>query len=216
MIRQSDPEANVSDSGRRTSVKLEQSKLTSFSTSAEIETEFDFDAFEAASLAVTREQFFRDCQGRSGTTLMVDILGKTYSWVIEGDQPSLIVGNTSDCELRIDDPQLPSRLCYLQWIDGKLFGFDIQQMKSSTNDRPPASIRIGQQPVQIGPCRFVLLDEAEEPARNSLPNCPIEKSTAFVNDLPQLRLTFSAVEQDDNHWPIDRPLTLIGGSSQCK
>jgi hypothetical protein len=35
-------------------------------------------------------------------------------------------------------------------------------------------------------------------------------------EFPQVRLKFDGVEQTDNQWPVDRPLTLIGRSAQCK
>ena len=79
--------------------------------------------------------------------------------------------------------------------------------------KPKTNPWVERQPLQIGPCRLTIVGEesATTPAFN-----PLDRSPQLANEFPQVRLKFDGVEQSDNQWPVDRPLTLIGRSSQCK
>ena len=187
---------------------VEESQLTTTG----LETEFDVAALAAAA---AREQLFRECQGRLGTQLLVELPGAAHPERLELDQPFLLIGRDPDCHLRLDHPGVGSRRVYLQWVAGHLFCTDLDSEAEPrpVRRKPKANPWVERQPLQIGPCRLTIVGEesATTPAFN-----PLDRSPQLANEFPQVRLKFDGVEQSDNQWPVDRPLTLIGRSSQCK
>lgn len=180
-------------------------------TATGLETEFDAAALDATA----RENLFHECQGRRGMQLLVELPGVAYPERLELDQPFLLIGRDHDCDLRLDHPGVGSRRVYLQWVAGHLFCTDLDGETDLRPGRrkPKTNPWVERQPLQIGPCRLTIVGEesATTPAFT-----PLDRSPQLANEFPQVRLKFDGVEQSDNQWPVDRPLTLIGRSSQCK
>ena len=184
----------------------EESQLTATG----IETEFDVAALDSA-----REQLFHECQGRRGMHLLVELPGADEPARLDLDCPYLLIGRDRDCELRLDQPEVAPRQAYLQWVAGHLFCTDLGVAAGPRlRKRPPnASPWVERQPQQVGPCRLTIVGEESHsaPAFN-----PLDRSPQLAAEFPQVRLKFDGVEQSDNQWPVDRPVTLIGRGSQCK
>lgn len=210
---------------RRRRLMLLQSKLSSAAngdelavdvadksqlTATGIETEFD-----AAALDSAREQLFHQCQGRRGMHLLVELPGVAQPARLELDRPFLLVGRDSDCDLQLDHSDVSPRQVYLQWVAGHIFCTDLVGDADPRSGRraPKANPWVERQPLQVGPCRLTILGEESPtaPAFN-----PLDRSPQLAAEFPQVRLKFDGVEQSDNQWPVDRPVTLIGRGLQCK
>ena len=175
-----------------------------------IETEFDVAALDSA-----REQLFHECHGRREMHLLVEWPGAAQPERLELDRPFLLIGCDPTCDLPLDHPDVAPREAYLQWVAGHLFCTDLGREVGPRSDRraPKASPWVERQPLQIGPCRLTIVgDESDSTPAFS----PFDRSPQLAAEFPQVRLKFDGVEQSDNQWPVDRPVTLIGRGSQCK
>lgn len=175
-----------------------------------IETEFDVAALNSA-----REQLFHECHGRSGMHLLVELPGVAQPERLDLDRPFLLIGRDSDCDLRLNHSDVSPRQVYLQWVAGHLFCTDLVGEVGSRPSRrtPRANPWVERQPLQIGPCRLTLVGEESHAAPAF---SPLDRSSQLAAEFPQVRLKFDGVEQSDNQWPVDRPVTLIGRGAQCK
>lgn len=170
---------------------------------------------EAVALEIAREQLFHECQGRRGVHLLVELPGAAQPARLELDRPFLLIGRDAACDLRLDHPEVSPRHAYLQWVAGHLFCADLGSEagllpgKRTVKPQPWVESR----PLQIGSCRMTLVGN-EPPAAPAFN--PLDRSPQLAAEFPQIRLKFEGVEQNDNQWPVDRPLTLIGRGTQCK
>ncbi len=184
-------------------------------TSSSIETDLEVAAIDTATQAAASERFFRECGGRPSVQLLVELPGVAQPARIGLDRPFLLIGRDPACDLRLDQPDVSPRHAYLQWVSGHLFCTDL----GSETGLLPGRRQVGAgpwvegQPLQAGPCRMSLVGgEPQSPPAAS----PLERSPQLAAEFPQVRLKFDGVEQDDNQWPVDRALTLIGRGAQCK
>lgn len=171
--------------------------------------------FDVAVLDSAYERFFRECHGRRGMHLLVESPGAARPKRLELDRPFLLIGRDPVCDLQLDHPEIAPRQIYLQWMAGHLFFADLaaETGPPSGPHKPTAYPWIEHDPVQLGPCRLTLVGERADttPAFS-----PLVRSPQLAVEFPQVRLKFDGVEESDNQWPVDRPVTLIGRSSQCK
>ncbi|MBS0205377.1 MAG: hypothetical protein JSS49_20935 [Planctomycetes bacterium] len=154
---------------------------------------------------VARRSLFAECRGQSGLQLVLEVTGEAHARKISLDQPFLILGAGSWCDVQIDHPDVqPCHVC-VQWIDGRLFGCSLDSAK-------PVTHWIGRKPVKFGPFRLSVpdIDTVEGIAD------PQSRNPGLADEVPQVQLKFDGVEQQDNLWPVDRNLTLIGRGSHCK
>ena len=187
-----------------------ESAVESRLTATGIESEFD-----VAALDSVREQLFQECHGRRGMHLLVELPGVAQPERLDLDRPFLLIGRDPDCDLRLDHSDVSPRQVYLQWVAGHLFCMDLVGETGPRPGRrtPRVNPWVERQPLQIGPCRLTLVGEES----NSAPAfSPLDRSPQLAAEFPQVRLKFDGVEQSDNQWPVDRPVTLIGRGSQCK
>ncbi len=168
-----------------------------------------------AALDSAREQLFHECQGRPGMHLLVELPDADQPERLELDRPFLLIGRDRGCDLRLDHPQVGSRRVYLQWVAGHLFCTDLDAEAGPRPGRrtPKGNPWVERQPLQVGPCRLTIVGEESHaaPAFN-----PLDRSPQLAAEFPQVRLKFDGVEQNDNQWSVDRPVTLIGRGAQCK
>lgn len=152
-------------------------------------------------------QLFQECQGLTGLTLLVEVVGEAHARKISLDRPLLLIGHDSQCDVVINHPAVGPRCAYLQWIDGRVFACGL----GSTGQKPVAAW-VGRKPVSIGPLRISIpnVEAQADPAD------PQARNPELAEELPQVQLKFAGVEQRDNLWPVDRPLALIGRGPQCK
>ncbi len=167
-----------------------------------------------------RQQLLRESGARTTAELRVEITGHEAQ-VVRLDQPFILIGRSPTCDVPFDHPAVLPRHLYLQWIDGRLFCCTLGMPSQKS---PALGIWIGEEPVLVGPFQLSIIESDDLPSLttqqtgdNSLMGSdPLGKSVELANDVPQVQLTFAGVEQSDNFWPVDRPLTLIGCGSQCK
>ncbi len=184
-------------------------------TSSSIETDLDLAALDSFARDAAGERFFRECGGRTGVQLLVELPGVAQPARVGLDRPFLLIGRDPACDLRLDHPDVSPRHAYLQWLGGHLFCTDLGDETSLLPSRRKAGLGpwVERQPLQAGPCRMSLVGgEPQSPPASS----PLERSPQLAAEFPQVRLKFDGVEQDDNQWPVDRALTLIGRGAQCK
>lgn len=158
--------------------------------------------------AVAREQLLRDCQGRTGVQLLVEVAGEAKPRKVTLDQPFVVIGRDVDCGLQIDHPSVLPFHIYVQWVDGQLFA-------CSLGDSPAVAADCGwvrRKPIRFGSIRISIPD-VDSPGELGDPQI---RNTELASEVSQVQLRFSGVEQRDNLWPVDRSLTLIGRGTQCK
>lgn len=182
----------------------------SLGTEASIGLEVDSAAFEASC-----EQLFHESQGRRGVYLNVELPGSTQPARLRLDRPFLLIGSDSRCDLRLEHPDVSPRHAYLQWVAGHLFCTDLgSETGLLAGPRKDKSVPwMERQPMQIGLCRMWLEGDEDFPPPEFH---PLDRSPQLAAEFPQVRLKFDGVEQTENQWPVDRPLTLIGRGTQCK
>lgn len=170
----------------------------------------DSNASAIASLAADElpERFFRDCCGQSGLRVMVEVPGQAHPRLRDIDQPCLIIGRDATCDMRVDHPDVAPRHAYLQWIEGRIYGFSL----TTPEPGKPSGGWISRKPVTIGPLR-ISIPEFDLPIG---PDDPQSRSAVLAADVPQVQLKFSGVAERDNLWPVDRRLTLIGRAPACR
>lgn len=154
---------------------------------------------------VARQSLFEECRGQTGLQLLVEVTGEAHARKISLDQPFLTIGASSWCDVQIDHPAVQPCHAYVQWIDGRLFCCSLDSAK-------PVTHWIGRKPFKLGPFRLSVPDI--EPVDGAAD--PQARNPVLAEEVPQVQLRFDGVEQQDNLWPVDRSLTLIGRGSHCK
>lgn len=170
----------------------------------------------AAETQAAIKQLLHESGTRAGTQLRVELAGGGAT-TVELNCPFILIGRDSDCDVRFEHPAILPRHLYLQWIDGRLF---CCSLGTPGTHFPPVATWIDQTPVAVGPLQLSLMESDPMPAlRSDGPKAisdPLAKSPDLAHDVPQVLLSFEGVEQSDNDWPVDRPLTLIGSGAHCK
>lgn len=161
------------------------------------------------------ERLFRLCRGRADVVLRIESDEDSTALQIPLDRPFIVIGSDENCDVCLDHPDVAHRHAYFQWVAGHLVFVELTDERALSSQRPAAPPRmwIEHHPHQIGPFRLAVV--GSEPL--AMPAfSPYDRSPQLAAEFPQVRLKFEGVEQSDNQWPIDRPLTLIGRGSQCK
>ena len=161
-----------------------------------------------------RRLMFEQCGAKPSTRVCIELPG-TEPITVTMNRPWLVIGSDASCDLRLEHDEVKPRHSYLQWIDGRIFCCEIAPRQSLFPDRNSQSNGrwVNHQPIAIGPYQLTL----DEPAVDDFPDySPLDRSQQLAMDFPQLGLQFAGVEQSDNQWPVNRPLTMVGRGSQCK
>ena len=161
-----------------------------------------------------RRKLFIETRAKSRTKLRVEHPGAD-PLTVSMDRPYLLIGSDSHSDLILDHEEVAPRHCFVQWIDGYLFCCDLAPRagRTSVRTQPPNGRWLNSGSISIGPFQIML----EKPS--SLPEpefSHLDRSPSLAEDFPQFALQFKGVEQSDNQWPVNRPLTMIGRGSQCK
>jgi len=152
-----------------------------------------------------RQALLAECRGQDEIPLSLEILGTARRFTLTLSQPFAVLGSDPECDLCVDHPDLLPRHLSLHWIDGGLF------CQGLTTSSAAVAGWLRREPLTVGPCRLSL---AETPI---LPNCdPLARSAELAAEFPLVQIRFAGVQQQDNLWPVDRPLTFIGRGPQCR
>lgn len=154
-----------------------------------------------------QEQLFRECGGKPGFQLLVEVAGEAHARKKPLDEAYATIGSGPQCDVQIDRTGVLPCQAYVQWIDGRLF------CCGSGVAGTPISAWIDRRPVDFGSFR---LSVPNIDPRTKVPADPQSKNSDLAAEVLQVQLKFQGVAQQDNLWPVDRSLTLIGRGRQCK
>ena len=159
-----------------------------------------------------RQRLAAACGAQLPTRLRLEHPSKETRHVLM-NQPSLIIGSHSDCDLQLDDVDVYPHHRLLQWVNGHLFSCDLAPRTGDAQLPTVNGQWIDARPITVG--RYQMFCES---IHDSGPPTisPLDRSLELSTQLPQLALQFLGVEQSDNKWPINRLLTMIGRGAQCK
>jgi pSer/pThr/pTyr-binding forkhead associated (FHA) protein len=167
-------------------------------------------AHHAPDSEPARRQLFQECQGRPGVQMTLEVAGEARKRKVTLDQPFLVIGSDRGCDVQIGHPAVLPHHAYLQWTNGRLFWCSLAGPDSQI---PVVATWIDRNSVALGPIRFSV--RKMETLAEGFPD-PQSRCEKLAAEIPQVQLKFSGVEQQDNLWPIDRSLSLIGRGPQCK
>lgn len=164
---------------------------------------------------MTREQFFNDCGLSSRPSLIVEGPGRENEAVFELRRPYLVIGRGPRAGLRLEDPSVSGRHAYMQFLRGRPFIVDLgSRLGVRWGDlKQPSGWLDGPEGVQIGSyrLRFEGFNTATDGGPNDDP-----MATDSAAHLPRTSLEFLGRRVGYPAWPMDRELTLIGRSRDCK
>lgn len=133
------------------------------------------------------------------------------------DRPTLIIGRSEECDLRLPHSEVARQHALLQFVDGGIFCADLDSgtgthWRQGENSRQQGPLEFGE-PVSIGPYSLTI-----EPAPQFGPL--IEGSADDEGSAPAapdgLFLDFRDGSNGARRWPATRPVTLIGSGNCCK
>lgn len=162
----------------------------------------------------TGQDFLEDCRVNPETIVRLDRPGAAPI-LVKMDRPQLLIGSDPSCDLTLNDVAIRHHHCLLQWLDGHIFCCDLNRRSPSSTRRGSISngCWIDHGPVSIGSYELSIV----EPDRAfECDDSPLDRSSELSLEYPHLGFQFSCVDREDNIWPVDRPITLIGRSSICK
>lgn len=168
----------------------------------------------ATELDAICRDFFADCQGRFETTLQLERPGAAPIFV-KMDRPQLMIGSDPACDVVLTDVAIRHHHCLLQWLDGHIFCCVIasRPSHSATRNSESSGCWLAESAISIGPYQLSIVGSipVTVPDYSALDRLP-ELSTEY----PRLGFQFQSVDREDNVWAVDRPITLVGRSSQCR
>ena len=162
----------------------------------------------------SRRRLFVECRGKTDTKLRIEHPGAEPLTVLM-DRPYLLIGSDPECDVILEHDEIAPRHGLLLWVDGQIFFCDLapRSSRGSVKQHPPNGYWLSHEPAAIGPFQLRL----DKPSSSPEPEySPLDRSPGLMEDFPQFALQFQGVEQADNHWPVNRVVTMIGRGSQCK
>jgi len=162
----------------------------------------------------SRRRLFVECRGKTDTKLRIEHPGAEPLTVLM-DRPYLLIGSDPECDVILEHDEIAPRHGLLLWVDGQIFCCDLapRSNRVSVKLHPPNGYWLSNEPAAIGPFQLRL----DKPSSSPEPEySPLDRSPGLMEDFPQFALQFQGVEQADNHWPVNRVVTMIGRGSQCK
>jgi pSer/pThr/pTyr-binding forkhead associated (FHA) protein len=131
------------------------------------------------------------------------------------ERPAVVVGRNPRADLVLEHPEVGRRHAYLQLVDGRLFAMDLGSRDLRWGGVPRRGGWVDRsRPVQIGPTTIRVADGegAEDLGPGPGPTSRRYKSRA---PLPAAVLDFGGRVHELPRCPLDRVLTLVGGSDRC-
>lgn len=163
-------------------------------------------------------RFAEECGATTSLALRVESHGTVLA---EGSvhQPFTLIGRDDACDVTLTDPDVNLRHAWLQVLGGKAFLLDLG---SRTGLKWPK----GQQlcgwldagvPVGIGPFQFVLRSPPSlHPRAWPAGFNPLRADAEVTRNYPSVALEFRNGRRPRDRWPVNRIITLIGRSPDCK
>ncbi len=163
-------------------------------------------------------RFADACGATAPLDLRVDLAGGGV--LAEGTvaQPFTLVGRDDACDVTLTDPEINPRHAWLQVLGGRVFAVDLGSrtgMMWSNGARGPGWLDPGRH-ARVGP--FLLRLRAPVSTRTGLyahDYNPLASDPADTSR-PSVALEFKNGRRAKDRWQVNRLLTLIGRSSDCK
>jgi pSer/pThr/pTyr-binding forkhead associated (FHA) protein len=132
------------------------------------------------------------------------------------DRPAVLIGRNPNADLVLDHPRVGLRHAYFQLVEGRLFGIDLDSRDGLRWDGVP---RLGgwidrRRPVQLGPTTIRILAGDQTMDERSGPG-PLSHRYESLRPLPRVVLDIRDPERKTWRFPLDRVITLVGGSERC-
>jgi pSer/pThr/pTyr-binding forkhead associated (FHA) protein len=132
-------------------------------------------------------------------------------------QPFCLVGRDDVCEITLTDPEVNPRHVWLQLLGGRLYAIDLGSRHGLAwpDGRSGCGwLEVGT-PVRVGPFRLNLRTPVSaHPSRNG--NHPLQADAAVVRTRPAVHLDFRNGKRAKDRWAVNRLVTLVGRSPECK
>ncbi len=161
---------------------------------------------------------FADACGATGPLhLRVDLAGGGA--LAEGtvEQPFTLVGRDEACDVTLNDPEVNPRHAWLQVIGGRVFVADLGSRTGvlcPNGTRGSGWLEPGV-PARLGPFHLRLRDAAGAPGASTDGYNPLAADPA-LKAKPTAALEFRNGRRAKDRWQVNRLVTLIGRSPDCK
>ena len=134
-------------------------------------------------------------------------------------QPFTLIGRDDACDVTLADPDVNLRHAWLQVVGGRPFLIDLGSRAGlvwPTGGRPHGWLDVGV-PVGIGPFQFLLRSAVSEHATTwPIGFNPLRADPETLGQYPAVGLEFRNGRRPRDRWPVNRMITLIGRSPDCK
>jgi pSer/pThr/pTyr-binding forkhead associated (FHA) protein/2'-5' RNA ligase len=133
-------------------------------------------------------------------------------------QPFLVVGRTPPADLTLDDQTVSRRHCYLQLVEGRLYGIDLGGRTGTRlfgQSRPVSRVRRGET-IEIGSFELRFQGGDAEADSSEEPPCPLTSRPVGPDPLPGVTLEIVGQGLKPFLCRLSRVLTLIGRSPLCR
>lgn len=163
---------------------------------------------------------FSEICGAAGP-LLLDVLddGDTHRARRILHQPFVVCGRHPEADLRLRHDRVGRRHCYLQLVDGHLFGIDLGTRPGLRFNGEPGRSGwvVRSQELMIGPVGLLVRggDRGEQAPSPGTPS-PLTARYARQHPVPGAALEISSAGDEPHRWRMNRVLVLIGRSSACK
>lgn len=162
---------------------------------------------------------FADACGATGPLdLRVDLVGGSVLAEGSVDQPFTLVGRDDACDVTLSDPDVNMRHAWLQVVGGRVFVVDLGSRTGLAwaNGATGSGWLDYGSPVRIGPFHLQLRSNAsDKPSSFPLGYNPLAADSG-VKSRPTVTLEFRNGRRAKDRWTVNRLLTLIGRSPDCK
>lgn len=164
-------------------------------------------------------RFANACGATAPLDLRVDLAGGNT--LAEGtvNQPFTLVGRDDACDVTLSDPEINLRHAWLQVIGGRVFAIDLGSRTGlgwPSGTRGSGWLDVGV-PVHIGP--FLLRIRAavtDRPSSFPANYDPLASDTNATKIRPSVTLEFRNGKRLRDRWTVNRLITLVGRSPDCK
>ncbi len=131
-------------------------------------------------------------------------------------QPFAVVGRDDACEVTLADPEVNMRHAWLQAIGGRVFAVDLGRgLTWPGGARGSGWLDVGT-PVRIGPFQLSLTSPASTQPTSYPPGYNPLASDNDVKSQLAVTLEFRNGRRGKDRWTVNRLLTLVGRSPDCK
>lgn len=134
-------------------------------------------------------------------------------------QPFTLIGRDDACDVTLTDPEVNLRHAWFQVVGGRVFAVDLGSRTGLV--WPDGANRCGWMeigiPVKIGPFRVQLRSApASRPPTVAADYDPLRSDAAIGRIRPNVMLEFRNGKRAKDRWTVNRLVTLVGRSDNCK